>query len=705
MAKARKVSNITLLRVYFLFGIFVLFGLLLVSRIVYLQLNSAQWDSINKEERISMQKLSADRGNILAENGTILATSLPFYKLAIDPLLLDTTQIPQFNDSLKVLSKKIYLLLGKREGEKDTTLRMDSMFYYKRIREAMKQKDRHLYVVSRILNYREYNAMITFPILNRKRKNGGANIVERFNNKRFYPYGDVAKVTLGTMAEDSAGLRGIEYSFNDELKGKDGFFLAARVPGGHYVPIDDFGNAETEDGYDVVTTLDVDFQDIAERAVEKAVLASQAKAGVAILMEVETGKVKAIVNYPETYNYAISGLIEPGSTFKLVSALAALEEKVVDIDDSVDTGSGAIRIEDREFKDDHPIGKVPYRTIFAKSSNVGISLVTQKGFGNNPKKFIEYVEKFGFKSPAIRQMKGEPHPIVLKPGTDLWSKSALPSMSIGYSVKVTPMQLLSFYNAVANGGKWVEPYLIKEIRNNASLIRKVEPRQEYRQICSFANVQKAKTLMEGVVEYGTAKNIKGTAFKICGKTGTARKVINGQYVSKYRASFVGFFPADKPVYSCIVMIDEPEAGSYYGADVAAPVFKEIAEKVYTLDKKVLGTLTDISVEPKKKPAAKIMRTESAKEIYEEMDVETSPVPNSEWAASTGSEGHQINLKEFNKASGIIPDVRGASARDALSLLESMGVKVYVSGVGKVKRQSLSPGTKIVRGTGITLFMD
>lgn len=704
MAKTRKVSNNILLRVYFLFGLFFLFAVLLLSRIVYLQINSDKWNDINKEERISMQKLPADRGNILSENGTILATSLPFYKIAIDPMLIDTLKIPQFNDSLKVLSYNLYNLIGKKEGDKDSTLRMDSLFYYKRIRSSMKRKDRHLYLVSRILNYKEYQICSKFPIINRKRAEGGAMIVEKFNNKRFYPYGDMAKVTLGTLSQDTSGIRGIEYSFDGYLKGKDGFFMAARVPGGHYVPLEDFGDAETEDGYDVVTTIDVDFQDIAERALEKSVIANDAKSGTAILMEVSTGKIKAIANYPEKYNHAISELIEPGSTFKLVSALAALEEHVIDLQDTVDTGNGSIKIEDKEISDDHPIGKAIYEKVFAKSSNVGIATVTQNGFGKNPKKFIEYIEKFGLQNPVIQQFKGEPSPVLLRPGTPVWSNATLPSMSIGYSIRVTPLQLLTFYNAIANGGKRVEPYMIKEIRDNAQVIKYLTPKLSYRQICSYGNIPKLKRLLEAVVEYGTADNIKGTPFKIAGKTGTAKKLVNGNYISRYRASFAGFFPADKPIYSCIVVIDEPSGGNVFGATAAAPVFREIAEKVYTLDTKVLGTLTKISPEPITKPAARIMRSETAKEVYGTMDIETSDIPETEWIATRGNDGHQISFRQF-KAAGLVPDVRGMSGRDAVNLLEEMGVKVRVSGVGKVRSQSLMVGTKVGKGTGITLFLD
>lgn len=704
MAKQKGVSNRILFRIYLLFAVFMFFGLVLIARIFYLQMNSDQWDRIDKEERFSLQTISADRGNILSSNGTILATSLPFYKIALDPGIIDTTKYVSFDDSLKVLSHNLYHLIGKYEGEKDTALHMDSLFYYKRVRDAMKIKSRHVYIVKRILNYKEFKAAISFPVLNRKRKEGGGIIVEKFNNKRFYPYGEMAKVTLGTMTNDSAGIRGVEYACNQYLQGKDGYFMAHRIAGNHYVPIDDYSKADSEDGYDVVTTIEEDLQDIVEKALEKGVLSNQAKWGTAVLMEVKTGKIKAIANYPEKYNHAIAELIEPGSTFKLASALAALEEHTVSPFDSVDTGEGIVKFGDKEIKDDHPIGKVTYEMVFAKSSNVGISMTAMKGFETKPQKFIDYLDKFGFKDPVIAQFKGEPTPVLTRPGTPLWSGSALPSMSIGYSVLVTPLQLLTFYNAIANDGKYIKPYLLSTVIDNSVVVENLTPKQSPRQICSHANIPKLKSMMEAVVEYGTAKDINGTPFKIAGKTGTARKSVNGQYVSRYRASFVGYFPADNPVYSCIVIVDEPAGGSIYGADVSAPIFREIAEKVYTLDREVLGKLERISPEPITKPAPRIMRSDVANEIYTEMNIETSGIPQSEWIASKGNDGHQISFREF-KPSGLMPDMRGMSGRDAVNLLEQMKVSVRVSGVGKVQRQSLSPGTKLWKGTAVTLYLD
>lgn len=675
---------------------------MLISRILYLQINHAAWEKIGMEERVFFQRVVADRGNILAEDGTILATSVPYYRVAIDPMLIDTTQFPAFDDSLKVLSYQLFDLIGRKEAVKDTTI--DSLFYYKRIRTALAKKDRHLYVSKKILNYKEFNLIKTFPILNRKRKEGGGMIVEKLNNKRFYPYGEMAQATLGIVSQDTAGVRGIEFSYNKILRGKDGYFLAQKVAGGSYVPLTEYGDADADDGYDIVTTLDVDLQDIVEKAVENGVIISQAKSGTAILMETATGKIKAIANYPEVYNYGIAGLIEPGSTFKLASVLAALEEHVIDLKDTVDTGDGKLTLGDKEITDSHPYGKLTYEGVLAKSSNVGIAKVTMQGFNHQPKKFIEYLERFGFNEPANKQMKGEPSPKMNRPGDAMWSGSALPSMSIGYSIQVTPLQVLTFYNAIANGGKRIKPYLVSHIRDNSTLIENLTPALEEKQICSFVNAEKAKKMLKAVVAYGTADNINDTEFVIAGKTGTARKIVNGQYVARYRASFVGFFPADKPLYTCYVMVDEPGVGSFYGADVAAPIFKSIATQVYNLNQKVTDKLVKISPEPITTPAAKIMRRETAEKLYPKLEVETSNIPKEgEWLATRNSK-HQINFRQF-KAAGRMPDVRGMSARDALSLLEQMNLKVRVSGIGRVTRQSLAPGTKIGGGGYVTIFLD
>lgn len=701
---ATKVSNTILLRVYILFGGFILFAAIILLRILMLQVSSAKWDAIDKEERVIFKKLTADRGNILAENGTVLATSLPFYKIALDPMLLDTTKFVSFDDSLRVLSYNMFNLIGREEAAKDTTLGIDSMFYYRRVREAMRKKDRHIYLSKHNLNYKEFEKAKNWPILNRKRKDGGAMTVEKLQNKRFYPYGDMARATLGNVAADTTGVRGIEFSYNQDLRGKDGYFLAQKIAGGSYVPLQDYSDSDSEDGLDVMTTLDVDIQDIAERALMNGVISNNAKAGTAIVMEVATGKIKAIANYPETYNYAIANLIEPGSTFKLVSALAALEEHGIEPADSVDTGDGTFKIGDKTIKDSYEHGKIPYESVFALSSNVGIAMVTMDIFKDKPQKFIDYIDKFGFTKPSNEQIKGEPKPNIPRPRAANWSGASLPSMSIGYSLQVTPLQMLSFYNAIANNGKYVRPYLVSQILNDSRIVQDFTPKPENKQIASFVNVKKVTSMMEAVMAYGTAKNVGKTAFRIAGKTGTARKIVNGVYMQKYLASFGGFFPAEKPVYTIYIMIDEPSAGDIYGADVAAPIFKEIAEKIYTMEQSVLGEMKKLTPEPITKPAPKIMRTETAKQIYENMGIETSQIPDTgEWVASQNG-GHQISLKEY-KANGRVPDVRGMSARDAVNLLEEMGVNVHVSGIGKVESQSLAPGYSIGKGARITLYLN
>lgn len=703
MAKTntKKVSNTILLRVYFLFALFVLFGVIILLRIFMLQLNSDSWTKIGEEERIFFKKVVADRGNILSEDGTILATSMPFYKIAIDPTMVDSLKIGgKFDDSLRILGNKLYQTFGVRD-----TLIKDSLYYYYKMRAAIKNKDRHLYLTNRVLNYKEFLSAKTWTILNRKKKEGGCLIVEKYNNKRFYPYGEMGRVTLGTVIDDTMGGKGIEFSYNRSLRGKDGYFLAQKIPGNHFVPMDQFGEADASDGLDVVTTLDVDLQDIVETALRKGVIANQAKAGTAILMEVGTGKIKAIANYPETYNYAIASLIEPGSTFKAVSALAALEAKIIDINDSVDTGDGTLKLDNKTtISDAHGYGKITYQDVFAKSSNVGIAKTTIKGFKDNPKKFIEYVEKFGFSKPSNEQIKGEPKPKMNRPGDKLWSGATLPSMSIGYSIQVTPLQMLSFYNAIANGGKMVKPYMVSQIRDNSEILQNFTPKNDSKMICSLANLEKMKKMLTSVVDYGTAKNIKGTSFKIAGKTGTARKNINGVYVARYQASFVGFFPAENPIYTCYVMVDEPQAGDIYGADVSAPIFKEIAEETYALRKDLSGFMVQLNHAPLKKPAPRIMNAKSAEQIYKEMEVTTSGIPEgADWVA-TRNNGHQINFREY-KATGRVPDVTGLSARDAVNLLEEMGVSVTITGIGKVRQQSLLPGTKIGKGTSISLVLN
>lgn len=692
----KSVSNHILLRVYLLFGFFLLFGVLIVLRVSVIQWNKGAWMQKEIEEQVFFKRVVADRGNILSEDGTIMATSLPFYRIAIDPGRLDTTQFLGFNDSLMLLATNLANHFGGEER--------DTMLYYHRVMDAISRGDRHVYILRKKLNFKELEMVKRWPILRMNKYEGGL-IAEKFNNERYYPMGDLARITLGRLVDDTLGIRGIEYSYNRELRGRDGYILAQKVVGDSYVPLDEFGDDGSRDGLDVITTLDVDLQDVVESALRYGVEKHFAKYGTAILMEVETGKIKALANYPETYNHGVATQIEPGSTFKTVAATALLEDHLIDICDTIDTGDGTIMYDDKEVTDNgHSWGEIDFEQVFAHSSNVGMSKAVNELFGYNPNRFMEHLKNFGFFAPANVQLAGEPMPKIISPEDKEWTIATLPSLSYGYSLQVTPLQMATFYNGIANQGKLLRPWLVKEVRNNSQLVESFGPEVMNDQMCSKETTIKMRELMKAVVAYGTAKSaFRNMPIEVAGKTGTVRKNKNGKYIRKYRASFGGFFPADNPRYTLYVMLDEPEGGYASGGTVAAPIFRQIAEEIYTMDLQLSRPPEKRDNRPNRKPGNQLMIAKSATTVYPELGIHTSSAPEAEWVKAE-SNGHQVNLLAHDKEIMTIPNLRGMTSRDAINLLENMGVKVYLKGTGRVRRQSLLPGFRIGNDTSITLFL-
>lgn len=693
----KQVSDHILRRVYILFGFFVLFGAIILLRIFALQVNVGYWTEKEIEEQVFFKKVLADRGNILSEDGTIMATSLPFYKIALDPSILDTTRYPGYSDSLYKLSLNFALL------EKDEAVR-DTLKVYRKVMHAISERDRHVYLHPAKLDFHQLEKVKEWPILNLGRMKGGL-VVEKFSRERFYPLGELAKITLGKIVRDTVPIRGIEYSFHNELRGEDGYILAQKVVGGSYVPVNQFGEDASTDGYDVITTLDVDLQDIVENALQKTVERNYAKFGTAILMEVETGKIKAIANYPETYNHAIATQIEPGSTFKIASAAALFEDKLITPKDMVETGDGTILYDDKEVTDNgKAYGTINFETVIAKSSNVGVSKTLNEKYGEEPEKYLAHLQRFGFFDRANVQLQGEPLPRIIRPEDEEWTIATLPSLSYGYSLLVTPIQMASFYNSIANGGTLIRPWLIKEITDNSRVIKAYKPEIIGRELYSEETLNSLKQVMKAVTEYGTASSaFKGFEGEVAGKTGTARKTEAGKgYVRKYRASFGGFYPVDTPRYSMYIMIDEPDGGTASGGKVAAPVFREVMEEILKMDIELTQPPKREDQKPYEKPAPKAVFASTARQIYQQLNVATSNPPNSEWY-TTHSNKHQVNLDAMEIEEGKVPNVRGMTSRDALVLLEGLGLNVVLKGNGRVRSQSLLPGHRPKDGAVITLY--
>ena len=509
----------------------------------------------------------------------MLATSLPFYKVAFDPSLANDEIFKSGIDSLSHLMSKFF-----RDHSSEN--------YKKRISEARLSGKRYMIINRRLINYQEKELLSEWPIFRKGQMIGG--VIFHKEDKRHRPFRTLAQRTIGYMKED-VGV-GIERSFNNYLAGREGKGLFQRVAGGNWKPLNAANDVKPLDGFDVHTTIDINLQDVAQNALLRALEKHKAAYGSVVLMEVKTGKIKAISNltrqsgggYAETLNYAVAGLNDPGSTFKLASMIALLEQGEISLGDSIDTGNGVKEFYNREMRDESAkkggYGKITIQQVFEKSSNVGVSMLVDSLFGDDPQKYIDLIKKTGFGKPLDFQMMGEGIPYIKDPTDKTWSGVSLPWISVGYETSITPLQTLALYNAVANGGEMIQPIIVESINRANQVVENFESKTLTKRIASKRTIEKLQMMLEGVVERGTATNIKNSYYKIAGKTGTAQKLINGRYTTqRYYTSFAGYFPADEPMYSAIVVIDDPKGRNSFASRVSAPVFKEIADMIYSQD--------------------------------------------------------------------------------------------------------------------------
>ncbi len=686
-----KVNDHILRRIYIVFAGVLLFSLLIVIQILKIQwLEGERWIVKQKKERIYLKNIPATRGSILAAGGEVFATTLPFYRIAIDATVLKESNFPNFQDSLSMLCNKLARYFG--EGK------LDAQYFKNKILDAKKRKDHHVYLfpLSRTFKYQEMKQIKSFPIFNCPNKNISGLIIEKIHNKRFYPYDDLAKSTLGILKDDTLWVRGLEHAYNKELRGTDGLMLVQKIAGGIEIPLSDFEMQEPKDGYDIQTTLSVEMQDVVYTALEKGVLQNEAQGGVAILMEVSTGKIIALANYPEHYNHAIGTPIEPGSTFKIATLMAFLEDKAISLQDTINTYQGQKELYGLKMRDEAAYSKLTLQQAFEKSSNIAFVEVCENFYFNKPQKFIDRLYQIGVLKHTGSQIKGEPEPYVIKPNHRLWSKSTLPWLSIGYNVKLTPLQILTFVNGIANNGKLIAPVLVSHIKDGSKIIEQFDSQIVIPKMCSKSTLKIVQEFMVGVIENGTAMNIRDSAYKIAGKTGTVQKYLDGKYQKKYRSSFVGYFPADNPKYSCYVMIDEPEKGEYYGSRVAAPVFKEIADYIFYRDLKIhQNRIKTNKFAVQQNPYNRITHREDILKLYSLLNI---PIPDEIKAETeyvrTHNKGKFVAIDDFKLSGKYVPNLKGMTAKDAVPLLENMGFWVKLQGSGRVKYQSIAPGEPI-----------
>lgn len=687
-------------RVYLIFVLFIVLGLVLTFRITSIQVKEGKyWRAFTDSIILRYDTVQPIRGNIFTRDEQLLVTSIPVYDVRIDFQSAAWTDSKIFNSNIDSLSLQLSKLFNDK-GPSD---------YRKIISEARKKKNRY-FPFKRNIDHNELNAMRTFPILKMGKYKAGMIVIEK--SIRIRPYTPLAERTIGYKVEGIKGV-GYEGSFNDYLAGKSGKHYMQKIPGGDWIPINYDNEIDPVEGKDIITTIDINIQDVTEKALQSGLENNNADNGCAVVMEVQTGKILAIANltkagennYVEKYNYAIGASTEPGSTFKLASAILMLDNDFITKDEIIDTKNGQWKIYDNTIKDSKEggYGKITFTEAFEYSSNVAFAKIVQQHFGQKHNLFYDGLARLGLVNPLNISISGEGMPYIKKPKE--WVGTTLAYMAHGYELHLTPLHLLTLYNAVANDGRMVRPLFATEVRQAGIPIEKFETEVIKDKICSDKTLTVIKSMLTGVVENGTAKNIRTELYGIAGKTGTAKKLVNGKYANVYSSSFVGYFPADHPKYSCIVVINNPTGGEFYGAKVAAPVFREIADKLYAGDFRQLGKPDSGSqIEPYKIDFVSYMTWEDYSHLWKFLgrEVTYNETPP-EWVRLE-DKGKSNVWFPLNFTQKSVPDVEGMTLTDAVYLLENLGFRVESYGYGKVQKQSILPGTKVSSKIVIKLLL-
>ncbi|MBP6100307.1 MAG: transpeptidase family protein, partial [Flavobacterium sp.] len=637
------------------------------------KLTNIQWvqgdhfRKLAKDRTVKSFVIPSNKGNVYSYDGSLLATSIPKYTIRFDAVVpkdeLFDTRIDSLADSLAFVLKR------------------PSNYYQMLLRKARSTKNRYTFIADN-LSYTDYVKIKSFPLFNKGANKGGIIIEQK--SVREHPMGKIAERTIGYERKDEDGnLRqvGIEGAFGKYLNGTDGKILKQKIAKGQWKPIRDVNEVDPKDGYDVISTIDVYVQDIAHHALLESLQKNNAEHGCVVVMETKTGQIRAISNlgkdpksgnYYETINYAVSESHEPGSTFKLIDLIALLDDQKVDTSKVYDSRGGVVTYRGKRVVDSHEggYGKISLGTGFEKSSNTVMVQAVYENYNSNPKQFVDRINKMGLNKPLGLPFKGEGIPRIPQPSDASWSAISLPWMAFGYGVSVTPLQTLTLYNAIANNGEMVKPLFVSEIKEWNKTIKKYDKQVINPKICSNQTTSKIKALLENVVKRGTGEKLYSKDFSMAGKTGTAQAnyAVNGGTEKHYISSFVGFFPADSPKYSCIVVVHKPDTSknSYYGADVAGPVFKRIAQKIFT-----------------DAPS-------------------TNEIKNVNASVKVQDRAYNSYFDKGQKSYTTVPNVKGMAGMDAVALLGNLGIKVKVKGIGKVKSQSVLPGASFTKNTLIVL---
>jgi cell division protein FtsI (penicillin-binding protein 3) len=702
-------KNISI-RVYLVYiGLVLWVGALIFKIVLTQQVHGGYWKSVADSLTTDYKKIEAERGNIYSEDGRLLATSLPFFELR-----MDTKAESVSSELFRAKSDSLALCLSKLFNDKSVE------DYRRLIVNGRKDKERYL-LLKRRVSYTDLLVVRKFPIFNLGRYKGGLIAIQQ--PRRVNPFDYVALRTIG-LCRDGAQKVGLEAKYDNYLQGTNGRQLMQRITGNTWLPLTDENAIEPQNGKDIVTTIDVGLQDVAENALLNTLIKNEAKHGCAILMEVKTGKIKALANlgqdesgaYSENFNYAIAEAIEPGSTFKMASCAALIESGLADTSTMVDLEHGH-KLYGKQKMTDHElaVNYVSLKTSFAISSNVGISKLVTTYFGSNPQKYFDLLKQFGLTEKTGIDLDGEARPDVKNTSSKYYNKVvSLPWMSVGYEERLTPLQTLCWYNTIANNGKRMKPYLVSQVKEFGKVIKQFEPTIVKENVVKPATVGKLRAIMEAVVTKGTAKGVLlNPNYSIGGKTGTAQifQLGSGGFNNKgggskkFLASFVGYFPADNPLYSCIVVIYNPtkDKSVYYGSQVACPVFKELADKVYATSTFMHSAIekNDSLLHPNDRPSELVGNSKEVELVLTELKSKHATASEIGWCSMLKN-GNSYSSVNRNIEQGKVPDVSGFSLKDALFVLENKGLKVKFTGNGKVISQNPDAGEILIKGSEISL---
>ena len=702
-------------RVYMIYIAIICVCILIFSKAVYIQqVEGAKWRNLGDTLHQRTQEIEAERGTIYSEDGEMLSTSIPYFDVYID-----------FNaDGLRDKKGKLFkdnvdsLSIGLANLFKDKT----SEEYKRILKQGYKEENRY-FSLKKSINYSQYLEMKKLPLV-RLGKNKSGFITDS-KSLRLNPYQMLAFRTIG-LARDSNKV-GLELAYDTLLKGKNGSRVVRYVGGGISMPIDEDEQEDAQNGKDIVSTINVFIQEVTEQALLKMMRENESEHGCAMVMETATGKIKAIANlgrgrdtsntknggYWEDNNYALFAT-EPGSTFKLATMFALLEDKKVNLNSTVDLQGGKWELNDKLIvydAEEHGKNQVSVKEAFELSSNVGMAKLAWFNYQNNPSQFTSRLHQLNLDMLTGIDLVGERNPVIHKPSEKGWNnRSMLPWMAFGYSLQVTPLRTLTLYNAIANKGKMMKPYLVSSVKEEGTQVKEFEPVVLNNKICSDETLSQLSECLKGVCSEPGATGytlFKGSPYKVAGKTGTSLvQDRTTSYVDKvYQSSFVGYFPADNPQYTiCVVIKNKKGAKKYFGAAVAGPVFKEIADRLYTTYVKDVATNNYVEAKRDSSRYHSILHREDIRQLAPFAGVGFNTTTTAEWFEvnkNNKSQEYAVTSNENN----LMPQLKGMSAKDAVYLCDVKGIKVNIKGKGKVTAQSISPNSPVDKNKSVELFLN